>query len=210
MRKVRLAVLVSGGGTTLQNFIDKIKQGTLNAEIACVVSSSSRAYALERARSNGIPHTTIRRKDFTDEVEFTKAIYEWIEPFRPDLITLAGFLKRIWVAPEWQNRIMNIHPALIPAFCGEGFYGMRVHRAVLDYGVKVSGCTVHFVDNEYDHGPIIIQKVVPVFPDDTPEELQKRVFKKECEAYPEAINLYAAGRLKVEGRKVFILPEGGE
>jgi len=208
MSGVRLAVLVSGGGTTLQNFIDKIKEGTLNAEVVCVVSSSAKAYALERARRNNIPSTTVRRSNFPDEVAFTKAIYKWIEQFKPDLITLAGFLKRIWVAPQWQNRIMNIHPALIPAFCGEGFYGMRVHKAVIDYGVKVSGCTVHFVDNEYDHGPIIIQKTVPVYADDTPEALQKRVFKKECEAYPEAINLYGSGRLKVVGRKVFVLPEG--
>ena len=209
MSRVRLAVLVSGGGTTLQNFIDKIREGTLNAEVVCVVSSSSKAFALERARRNNIPHTVVRRKDFEDEVSFTKAIYGWIERFEPDLIALAGFLKRIWVAPEWENRIMNIHPALIPAFCGEGFYGMRVHKAVLEYGVKVSGCTVHFVDNIYDHGPIIIQKTVPVYPDDTPETLQRRVFEKECEAYPEAINLYAAGRLKVVGRIVHILPEGG-
>jgi len=208
MSRVSLAVLVSGGGTTLQNFIDKIKEGTLNAEITCVVSSSDKAYALERARKNSIPHTAIRRSNFSDEVAFSKAIYKWVGQFKPDLIALAGFLKRVWVAPQWQNRIMNIHPALIPAFCGEGFYGMRVHKAVIDYGVKVSGCTVHFVDNEYDHGPIIIQKTVPVYADDTPEALQKRVFEKECEAYPEAINLYGSGRLKVVGRKVFVLPEG--
>ena len=206
MGRVKLAVLISGGGTTLQNFIDRIEDGTLNAEIVCVVSSSSKAYGIERAKKANIPFTVIRRKDFADTESFSNAIYEYVEGFEPDLITLAGFLKLITVPQKWRNRIMNIHPALIPSFCGDGFYGMRVHRAVLEYGVKVSGCTVHFVDEEYDHGPIIIQKVVPVYADDTPEVLQKRVFEKECEAYPEAINLFAAGRLKVVGRTVHILP----
>lgn len=209
MRRVKLAVLISGGGTTLQNFIDRIKDGSLNAEITCVVSSSAKAYGIERAERAGIPYTVVRLKDFTDTESFSEAIYEYVESFKPDLIALAGFLKRITVPKRWQNRIMNIHPALIPAFCGSGYYGIRVHQAVIEYGVKVSGCTVHFVDEEYDHGPIIIQKTVPVYADDTPEALQKRVFERECEAYPEAINLFATGRIRVVGRTVYILPEEG-
>ncbi|MCX7703090.1 MAG: phosphoribosylglycinamide formyltransferase [Planctomycetota bacterium] len=207
VRKVRLAVLVSGSGTTLQNFIDRIKEGSLNAQIVCVVSSSSKAYALERARKNSIPATTIRRSDFPDTRSFSNAIYEYLEKFNPELIALAGFLKLLAVPERWRGRIMNIHPALLPSFGGEGFYGLRVHQEALAYGVKVSGCTVHFVDEKYDHGPIILQKAVPVYTTDTPETLQKRVFEKECEAYPEAINLFAAGRLKLSGRIVEILPE---
>jgi len=206
---VRLAVLVSGGGTTLQNFLDRIAEGSLRAKVVCVVSSSSRAYALERARAAEIPHAAIRRQDHPDTDSFSEAVYEYVERFSPDLIAMAGFLKLLRVPERWRNRVMNIHPALIPAFCGDGFYGMRVHRAVVDYGVKVTGCTVHFADDAYDRGPIIIQKTVPVRADDTPEDVRKRVFEKECEAYPEAINLYAAGRLKVVGRVVHVLDAGG-
>jgi formyltetrahydrofolate-dependent phosphoribosylglycinamide formyltransferase len=202
-----MAVLVSGGGTTLQNFIDKIKERKLNAEIVCVVSSSSKAYALERARMNNIPSTVIRRSEFPDTDSFSKAIYDYVEKHNAELIALAGFLKLLTVPEKWRGRIMNIHPALLPAFGGEGFYGLKVHQAVLDYGVKVSGCTVHFVDERYDQGPIIIQKTVPVLDTDTPETLQKRVFEKECEAYPEAINLFAEGRLKLINRLVRILPK---
>jgi len=202
-----MAVLVSGGGTTLQNFIDKIKERKLNAEIVCVVSSSSKAHALERARMNNIPSTVIRRSEFPDTDSFSKAIYDYVEKHNAELIALAGFLKLLTVPEKWRGRIMNIHPALLPAFGGEGFYGLKVHQAVLDYGVKVSGCTVHFVDERYDQGPIIIQKTVPVLDTDTPETLQKRVFEKECEAYPEAINLFAEGRLKLINRLVRILPK---
>jgi formyltetrahydrofolate-dependent phosphoribosylglycinamide formyltransferase len=208
MKKVRLGVLISGSGTTLQNFIDCIKAGTLNAQIACVVSSSEKAYGLVRARENNIPSITISRKKYETVEEFSKAIFSYLESFSVDLVTLAGYLKLIKVPDEWLGKVMNIHPALIPLFCGEGWYGMKVHNAVVESGVKVTGCTVHFVDNVYDHGPVIVQKVVSVLDTDTAEDVQKRVFEQEKIAYPEAINLFAAGRLKIAGRRVHIVPKG--
>jgi formyltetrahydrofolate-dependent phosphoribosylglycinamide formyltransferase len=204
MKKVRLGVLISGSGTTLQNFIDCIKASTLNAQIACVVSSGENAYGLVRARENNIPAITIARKKYGTLEEFSDAIFAYLESFAVDLVTLAGYLKLIRVPDKWSGKVMNIHPALMPAFCGEGWYGMKVHDAVVESGVKFTGCTVHFVDNVYDHGPIIIQKVVSVLDEDTPEDIRKRVFEQEKIAYPEAINLFAAGRLKVSGRRVCI------
>lgn len=204
MKKVRLGVLISGSGTTLQNSIDCIKAGTLNAQIACVVSSSEKAYGLVRARENNIPAITIPRKNYGTVEEFTKAIFSYIEGFGVDLVTLAGYLKLIRVPDRWLGKVMNVHPALLPSFCGEGWYGMKVHNAVVESGVRVTGCTVHFVDNIYDHGPIIIQKVVNVLDADTPEDVRKRVFEQEKIAYPEAINLFADGRLKISGRRVYI------
>jgi formyltetrahydrofolate-dependent phosphoribosylglycinamide formyltransferase len=204
MKRVRLGVLISGSGTTLQNFIDCVKAGTLNAEIACVVSSSEKVYGLVRARENNIPSTTIPRKKYETMEEFSKAIFSYLESFSVDLVALAGYLKLIRIPDKWLGKVMNIHPALVPSFCGEGWYGMKVHNAVVESGVKVTGCTVHFVDNIYDHGPIIIQKVVNVLDADTPEDVRKRVFEKEKIAYPEAINLFAAGRLKILGRRVQI------
>jgi formyltetrahydrofolate-dependent phosphoribosylglycinamide formyltransferase len=205
-KAVRLGVLVSGGGTTLQNFFDKIEKGTLNAEIACVISSSPGAYALERAAKHGVPATALKRAEYNSVEEYSDAIFETLDSHGVELVTLAGFLKLIRIPPAYIGRVMNIHPALIPAFCGDGLYGMKVHTTVVERGVKISGCTVHFADNIYDNGPIIVQKAVPVYDTDSPEDIQKRVFEKEMEAYPEAINLYAAGRLRIEGRRVIILP----
>ena len=204
MKTVRLGVLISGSGTTLQNFIDCVKAGTLNAEIACVVSSSEKAYGLVRARENNIPSITISRKNYNTVEEFSKEIFSYLKSFSVDLVTLAGYLKLIRVPDRWLGKVLNIHPALVPSFCGEGWYGMKVHNAVIESGVKVTGCTVHFVDNIYDHGPIIIQKVVNVLDADTPEDVRKRVFEQEKIAYPEATNLFAAGRLKISGRRVYI------
>jgi len=204
-RKVNLGVLISGGGTTLQNFIDKINEGKLNAEIKVVISSLSTAYGLVRAKKHGIPTAVIRKKDFPDWDEMSKAITAELDKYPIDLVCMAGFMCFYRIPEKYMGRVMNIHPALIPAFCGKGLYGHLVHEAVIEYGAKISGCTVHFADNQYDHGPIIIQKAVPVLDDDTPETLAKRVFEKECEAYPEAINLFAEGRLKIEGRRVRIL-----
>jgi formyltetrahydrofolate-dependent phosphoribosylglycinamide formyltransferase len=204
MKKVRLGVLISGSGTTLQNFIDCVKAGTLNAEVACVVSSSEKAYGLVRARENNISVITIPRKNCGTVEEFSKAIFSYVERFGADLVTLAGYLKLIRVPDRWLGKVMNIHPALVPSFCGEGWYGMKIHNAVVESGVRVTGCTVHFVDNIYDHGPIIIQKVVSVLDTDTPEDVRKGVFEQEKIAYPEAINLFAAGRLKILGRRVHI------
>lgn len=199
---LRLAVFVSGGGTTLQNLIDRWRDGRLNAEIALVMASSPEAFALERARRAGIAAAAVSRKEAGSCAEFSRRLFQPCREARVDLVCLAGFLQLIEVPEDFLGRVMNIHPALIPAFCGKGFYGERVHKAVLESGVKLSGCTVHFADNEYDRGPIIVQRAVPVLDDDTPQMLAQRVFAQECEAYPEAIRLFAEGRLQIEGRRV--------
>lgn len=202
---LRLGVLVSGGGTTLENFLQETEAGRLNARVAVVVSSSRKAYALVRAEKHRVPSHVVFRSSYPSPGSFGEAIGRILDRHQVDLVTMAGFLK-LWTIPErYLGRVMNIHPALIPAFCGEGMYGHRVHEAVVASGVKVSGCTVHFADNEYDTGPIIIQRTVPVRLEDTPEEVAARVFQQECIAYPEAINLFAAGRLRIEGRRVRVL-----
>jgi len=204
---IRLGVLISGGGTTLQNFLDEIEAGRLDAEVAVVISSSGKAYGLERARKHGVPTEVIRRKVFVGPEEYGVAIAEVLDRHEVELVTMAGFL-RLWRIPErYQGRVLNIHPALIPAFCGQDMYGHRVHEAVVETGAKVSGCTVHFADNEYDTGPIIIQRTVPVYFEDGPDDVARRVFEQECIAYPEAIRLFAAGRLKIVGRRVEIRGE---
>jgi folate-dependent phosphoribosylglycinamide formyltransferase PurN len=159
---------------------------------------------LERAEAAGIPAFVVSRKRIRDPAQFSDAITEVLDRFRPDLVTMAGFLSLWRIPPHYEGRVLNIHPALIPLFCGKGFYGMRVHDAVVASGVKFSGCTVHFADNVYDHGPIVIQRVVPVRFEDTPEDVQKRVFAEECEAYPDAIRLFAEGRLTIVENRVRI------
>ncbi len=208
-RPINLAVLISGGGTTLQNLIDKIAAGDLKAKIQLVISSTSKAFGLERARKHNIPTAIVRRRDFADDDEFSAAITKEVDRRPVDLVILGGFLKFWKIPPKFEGRVMNIHPALIPAFCGRNFYGHHVHEAVIASGAKVSGCTVHFADNEYDHGPIIVQRTVPVLDDDTPDALAGRIFEQECIAYPEAIRLFAAGRLKIAGRKV-VMNQAGE
>lgn len=193
--KVRLGVLISGGGTTLQNFVDKIKAGTLNAEIAAVVSSRPNVKGLERARLAGIDRYVVSQKDHAEVDSFSQAITEILDRYKVDLVALAGFLSFYKIPQNYLGRVMNVHPALLPRHGGEGFYGVRVHKAVLESGVTESGCTVHFADNVYDHGPIIIQRRVPVFKDDTVQTLRKRVFEEECVAYPQAINMFAEGKL---------------
>jgi formyltetrahydrofolate-dependent phosphoribosylglycinamide formyltransferase len=202
---LRLAVLLSGGGTTLQNLIDHIDAGTLSAAIVVVISSRADAYGLVRAQRHGLEAVCIPWKASRDAQTYADDVNRTLDRYRPDLIALAGYLHVFRVAPHYRGRVMNIHPSLIPAFCGKGFYGLRVHRAALAYGVKVSGCTVHFADETYDHGPIILQRVVPVLAHDTPERLAERVAVEERKAYPEAIQLFAEGRLQVEGRWVSIL-----
>ncbi|GIW81117.1 MAG: phosphoribosylglycinamide formyltransferase [Gemmatales bacterium] len=194
MAPIRLAVLISGSGTTLQNLIDRIRAGQLQAEIVLVVSSNPKAYGIERARKAGLPVEVVTRKEAGSDEEFSRRIFEHIRRADVELVCMAGFLKLLLIPPDYDRRVMNIHPALIPAFSGKGFYGDRVHQAVLAQGVKVTGCTVHFADNEYDHGPIILQKAVPVLENDTVETLRKRVFEAECEAYPEAIRWFAANK----------------
>jgi phosphoribosylglycinamide formyltransferase 1 len=202
---LRLAVLLSGGGTTLQNLIDHIEAGKLSAAIVVVISSQPDAYGLERAKRHGLEAICVSRKAHRDAQSYHDALNRTLDRYAPELIALAGFLRVFRYAPHYRGRVINIHPSLIPAFCGKGFYGLRVHQAALAYGVKVSGCTVHFVDEEYDHGPIILQRVVPVLDHDTPERLAARVAIEERKAYPEAIQLFAEGRLQVQGRWVHIL-----
>jgi phosphoribosylglycinamide formyltransferase-1 len=202
---IRLAVLLSGGGTTLQNLLDRSGDGRLDAQVVVVVSSSAAAFGLKRAEQAGVPTAVVQRKSCATPAEFGQRIFDACRRAGADLVCLAGFLHLLPIAPDFRNRVLNIHPALIPAFCGKGFHGLHAHRAALEAGVKVSGCTVHFADDEYDHGPIVLQRVVPVLDDDTPEALAARVFEQECEAYPEAIRLFAEGRLRVEGRRVRVL-----
>jgi formyltetrahydrofolate-dependent phosphoribosylglycinamide formyltransferase len=202
---IHLGVLLSGSGTTLQNLLDRCADGRLAARVVCVVSSSSGAFGLQRAAQSGVPAFVVERKSCASRGDFSRRILDHCRQAGVELVCMAGFLQLLEVAPDFAGRVLNIHPALIPAFCGKGFHGLHVHGAALEAGVKVSGCTVHFADNEYDHGPIVLQRVVPVEDDDTPESLAARVFAAECEAYPEAIRLYAAGRLRIEGRRVRVL-----
>jgi formyltetrahydrofolate-dependent phosphoribosylglycinamide formyltransferase len=206
---IRLAVLLSGGGATLQNLLDRIAAGSLCAEVACVVSSKAGAHGLTRAQSAGRPAFVVERKACASREDFSARIFAHCRNAGADLVCLAGFLQLLHIPEDFMGRVLNIHPALIPAFSGKGFHGLAVHRAALETGVKVSGCTVHFADNEYDHGPIVSQRVVPVLDDDTPESLAARVFAQECEAYPEAIRWFAEGRLAIEGRRVRLRAEGG-
>src|SRR3954451_16421447 len=205
---IRLAVCVSGGGTTLQNLIDRIGGGELAAEVALVVVSRPGVGAIARAEAAGIPVVEALRRDYPDVAEFSAAVFDSIRRARADLVVLGGFLALVEIPPDYERRIINIHPSLIPAFCGKGYHGAAVHQDAIGTGVKFSGCTVHFADATYDTGPIILQRVVPVHDDDTPEALAARVFQAECQALPEAIALYADGRLRVEGRRVRTLPPG--
>jgi len=204
-RPVDLAVLISGGGTTLQNFIDRIADGSLDARVRLVVSSRHDAFGLERAARHGIPRVVCASRDYKDFDSMSDAVWREIRRQPVDLVCLAGYMCFLRVPDDYLGRVMNIHPALIPAFCGKGLYGHRVHEAVIRHGCKVSGCTVHFADNVYDRGPIIIQRAVPVLDSDTPESLAARVFEQECAAYPEAIRLFGQGRLRIEGRRVRVL-----
>lgn len=206
---LRLAVLISGGGTTLQNLVDQIADGMLDAQVVQVISSKADAFGVERARRAGLPVAVVSRKECAHREEFGQRIFELIRAARADLVCLAGFLQFLPIPDDYALRVINVHPALLPAFGGQGMYGHHVHDAVLNFGAKVSGCTVHFADQEYDHGPIIVQRAIPVLEDDTAETLAFRVFEQECEAYPEAIRLFAAGRLRVEGSRVRVLPPSG-
>ena len=205
---LRLGVLVSGGGTNLQAIIDRIEDKTItNAEIAVVISNNQGAYALERAKTHGIQAECISPKDFADREEFHKALLKELQKNKVDLVVLAGYLVAIppVIVEAYSNRIINIHPSLIPSFCGTGFYGLKVHEGVLDRGVKVTGATVHFVDTGTDTGPIILQKAVEVQNGDTPQILQKRVMEEaEWKILPAAIDLIANDRVTVENNRVFI------
>lgn len=201
----RLAVCVSGGGTTLQNLIDRTLDGRLRAEVVQVVASRPRIGAIARAEKAGIP-VAVEARDKRPLPEFGAAVFDPIRRRGADLVILGGFLSLVRIPQDYVGRVINIHPSLIPAFSGKGYHGPAVHQAAIDAGVKLSGCTVHFADDTYDTGPIIFQCPVPVLNDDTAETLAARVFEAECETLPEAIELYAAGRLEVFGRRVRILP----
>lgn len=203
-----IAVLVSGGGTNLQALIDAQDSGVIHSgRLTCVIASNADAYALTRAKNHGIPTYVARRKDYKSLEEYDNALCDILDENHIDLVVMAGFLTITGPAfvRRYDHKIINIHPSLIPAFCGQGFYGLKVHEAALNYGVKVSGATVHFVNEVADGGEIILQKTVDVREDDTPETLQKRIMQ-ECEWHilPEAAELFCAGALTVSGRRVLI------
>ncbi len=212
---LKIAVLISGSGRTLKNFIDLAAEGKLPVDIRVVISSSAKAGGLEFASEAGIPTKVVRRQDFAagaaGDAAFGEAVFGPCREAGVDYVVMAGFLKLAPVPVDFAGRVINIHPALIPAFCGAGMYGDRVHQAVIDAGVRVTGCTVHFVDNVYDHGPIIWQQPVPVFDDDTADTLAKRVFECEKEAYPHVLRQLAAGKIQLEGGRVkFLKGQRGE
>jgi phosphoribosylglycinamide formyltransferase-1 len=206
---LKVAVLLTGSGTTLQNIIDRIDEGRLDAEVCCVISSRKTAFGLERARKHDIPAIAVSRKSYEgpedfDLPGFSGAIWDAVRSHGAELVVLAGFMSLLTIPQDFKNRIMNVHAALIPSFCGQGMWGHHVYEAVLEYGAKVTGATVHFVDERYDHGPIILQAPVPVEEGDTVETLAQRVQAVEREIYPQAIQLYAEGRVEVAGRIVHI------
>ena len=204
---LRILVMVSGGGTNLQAIIDGVENGKIrNTEIAGVISNNPGAYALERAKQHGIEASVVSPKDFASREEFNAALLAEVHRYHPDLVVLAGFLVKIpaQMIADYRNRIINIHPSLIPSFCGVGFYGLKVHEKALERGVKVTGATVHYVDEGTDTGPIILQKVVPVMDEDTEETLAARILVEEHKALPEAIRLWSEGKLSIKGRKVFV------
>lgn len=205
-----IAVLVSGGGTNLQALIDAQGRGEIvNGEIAAVISSAPEAYALERAKKAGIPGYVLARKDYSSSQAMTQALVDKLKTLSIDLVVMAGFMTIVTreLFEVYENAVINIHPALIPSFCGKGAYGLHVHEQALAYGVKVSGATVHFVTEECDSGPIILQKAVDVLPEDTPETLQRRIMEQcEWKLLPQAVSLFCQDRLRVEGRTVRILP----
>jgi phosphoribosylglycinamide formyltransferase-1 len=195
---LRLAVLISGRGRTLQNLIRSIAAKKLDARVELVISSSAEAGGLEIARAAGIPTLVIAPSQYLSSKEFSEAIFGPCRQAEVHVAAMAGFLKHVLIPDDFRNRVVSIHPALIPAFCGRGLYGRFVHEAVLESGAKISGCTVHFVDDEYDQGPIILQRRVAVLDDDTPQALADRVFAAECEAYPEALRLIGLGRVRAD------------
>lgn len=201
-KKLRVAVLISGGGRSLENLAESIHSGDVPAEIVEVISSHPDAYGLERAQRLGFPRRTV---DFRQEGDhFSEALTEAIDACQADLVIMAGFIRKWEFPPHYEMRVLNIHPALLPAFGGKGFYGGRVHQAVIDSGAKFSGCTVHFANLEYDRGPIILQRVIPVLPDDTADTLAARVFEQECLAYPEALRCIAEDRLEFKDGRVLV------
>ena len=203
----RIAVLCSGGGSNLQAIIDSVEAGRIDGEIVLVLANASKAYALERAKNHGIPCEFVSKKQAGSSEVFNDILLEKLQQAKADLVVLAGYLPIVGaqIVRAFPHRIINIHPALIPSFCGVGMYGHYVHEAVLAYGAKISGATTHFVDEEVDHGGVIMQKSVPVLEGDTPETLAARVLTVEHEILPETVRLFCAGKLGVDGRHVHVL-----
>jgi phosphoribosylglycinamide formyltransferase-1 len=205
-RPLRVAVLLSGNGTSLENLLEHIDSGALRAEVVLVIASKEKAYGLERARRRGIPAVAVPRVRDPDVRQFNDRLHAVLDEHDVDLVALLGFLSLFELRGKYEGRTLNVHPALIPAFCGKGFYGRRVHEAVLEAGVKLTGATVHFSDEQYDHGQIILQEAVPVLEGDTIETLSARVMACERRLVPRAIQLFAEGRIQIEGRQTRILP----
>lgn len=201
-REARIAVLLSGSGRTLRNLIGCIEAGDLRAKIVRVISTRGDALGNRVATDARIPMTIVARRGFESTASFSEAVIELLDAEQPDLVVCAGFLSKLDVPDRYMGNIVNIHPSLLPLFGGKGYFGGRVHRAVLDSGMRVSGCSVHFVDNQYDAGPIIAQRCVPVEPDDSEESLARRVFQAECELYPQVLQDVIDGRVRLVGRRV--------
>lgn len=205
---MKLAVLVSGGGTTLGNLAQRIAEGRLHASIAAVLVSREGVGGIALAERHGLPCRVIARKPYRDDVEaFSRDMFAAIRDSGADVVCLAGFLCLLRIPHDFRHRVLNIHPSLLPSFGGPGMYGQRVHEAVLAHGAKISGCTVHFADNTYDTGPIVVQRACPVEPDDTPATLAAGVFEQECRAFPEAIAAWAQGRITVTDRVAHVSGE---
>ncbi len=205
---IRIVVCVSGAGSTLRNLVGCISSGTLPAQISCVIASRAGIGGIDLARSAGLGVSVVERRGKSLR-EFSDQVFDVARKAQCELVVLAGFLSLVQIPSDFRFRVINIHPSLIPAFCGKGFHGRAVHEAVLASGVKLTGCTVHFADDNYDTGPIIVQRAVPVLDDDTELSLAQRVFLAECVALPEAIGLFAAGRLSLEGRRVRVAEQPG-
>ena len=201
---MKIAVLLSGSGTTLENIFEHVERGELPVEVAVVVSSRADAFGIERAKKRGVPTHVVARRAFATLEEYTEAVFAPIKESGAELVVFAGFMVQLGVPEDYRDRILNVHPALLPSFGGKGMYGHFVHEAVLAHGCKVSGCTVHIVNSEYDRGPIVMQKSVPVLEDDTPDTLAGRVQAAEREVYPLAIRAFAEGRVVVEGGRATV------
>jgi phosphoribosylglycinamide formyltransferase 1 len=204
--KIRAVILISGSGTTMENLLQRADQGSCHMECVGVISSKAGVPGIARAQKFGVPVQVVERKDYLDAVAFSRQVFKMVNAVRPDVVLLAGFLSYLHIPERYKGKILNIHPSLLPKFGGKGMYGIKVHQKVLKAGETESGCTVHYVDEEYDKGPIILQRKVPVQPGDTPETLQERVMQAERDAYPEAVNLYAEKRLLQVAQSVRILP----
>ncbi len=205
MSKFRIAVLISGGGTTLRNLIERRDSGSLDVEIALTLSSNPAARGLEFSKKAAIPTGVFDHRVFSRADEISREIFSSCRNQKIDLVVCGGFLRRLRIPDDFSGRVINIHPSLIPDFCGKGMYGLYVHKAVIEAKRTESGCTVHVVDDKFDHGPIIAQRRVPVFPDDTPEQLADRVFQAECDLYPVVIRGVASGTVRIDSTSVQIL-----